>query len=271
MLIRWFLASVDLIEKFFEINFKRERFAQGANLCAVGQISLIGMLLVAAHVAVAMFGVWWVVVRPAMDYGWFAFFVVGAVATLAAVFIWSCKLVGDWKKRREEEGRRRWREERAKRWQMGDDSLPEPQKPVPMGPSFFDLAWTWMVAIKQRMCPIISWTEPVPMERSMFSKLPIHWGHMLVLILALFVAALAMNLLPLWAVTLKANWSVAGEMQCSMIGAEPISGIQINLKCGNTRALSHSRELAVYFLNHPSVKTVTCTVYEDGDAGCFLP
>ena len=152
--VAWFFLSLAIIDEFMdERGWRQSRYSEGTNLCSFVRVILLwapiivvlnllgyaAVIAVLTYLPIHLFGL--------TGYGW----IVGGLAAVVAV-IWLINVtfaaLGRSNARRRELRRR----ENLHRG-FDEREAPEPEK---KGPSFAAVLWGYVVAAKQRICPMIN-------------------------------------------------------------------------------------------------------------------
>lgn len=151
--VSWYFLSLAVIDEFFdERGWRTDRYNSGTNLCSFGKVILVwaptifllnvlvyaGLIFVLTYLPIHLFGL--------TGYGW----IIGAIVALIAI-VWLASAITEAFNRANS---RRFNERINKQsWERSATKLEEPED---KGPSFVAVMWGYLVAAKQRVCPMIN-------------------------------------------------------------------------------------------------------------------
>jgi|GEM_PF-5158551 len=267
----WFLFYLDVLNSFMDGGFRRSTVASGTNLCTVVKVSAAGMLILALYASIAAAAVW-LLLKPFQDQGLaplIGLAIIAGIVLVVKAMLAVLRLVENWGESREN----RLAEERQRqRQRMRDRQKEEESQPVQpelTDPSMFQLFREYIQAVKERFCPTVTWSEPVPVEPVwVASKLP-NFVTVLFFGIAALVVAIQVSFLGKMVTTVSANVTQVGVTQCAFAGARSKDGlVTVDLDCtGGIKAWSSSNADVIKLLNDNRA-VLQCTVYQDMEADC---
>lgn len=156
--VRWFFTCLAVIDEFAGDHGDRVyKNRHGASLCPFVRVSLIwGPLIILLHLVVYAGAIVSVTLLPIILFGFGSYITLIAGITGVIAVIWLCK--------KAEDALKQWRRRvREARWQAAIEAPESDEQPkteaVKKGPSFASVLWSYAVAAKQRVCPIINFNS----------------------------------------------------------------------------------------------------------------
>lgn len=152
--VRWFFWSLTVWDEFKDHGDSSWRYRNGTNLCHFLRVMLVWCpLVLLLNVAVYGAGVAALTALPIYFWGGTGYaYVVGALAIVVGVIISLNAL-----------------SRRLKEWERRHPPAPKPEKKkeppkvavpaAPTGPGFWQVVWQYIVASKQKVCPIITFNH----------------------------------------------------------------------------------------------------------------
>ena len=154
--VRWFLFSHMVWSEFSEISDSRSH-QQNTNLCYFVRVTLFWCpLVIILHLMMVAFAVSAVTAIPVYFYGGIGYaWILGTVAAVVGLFA-AVKTARQWQWKRTQEAQQRINRAIAEKAEKQVELLVESLKErKPVGPSFFEIVWKYLVATKQKICPTI--------------------------------------------------------------------------------------------------------------------
>lgn len=153
--VGWFFTCLAVIDEFMDEREVRVwRHRHGANLCTFMRVSLIwGPFIIALHIIVYGGAIASITYLPVHLFGFGGYaWIIGAIAGLVGT-IWLLKIAN----RAWNAMQQRQRDARRGKAFAEMSTVVEPSaEPVDKGSSFASIVWSYAVAVKQRVCPIIN-------------------------------------------------------------------------------------------------------------------
>ena len=140
---RAFRLALDIMEGFTDGDYPSHRFERGTNLCHLVRLTVIYMpLIIALHLAFAAWAIYALLVYPIMIFGAGGYFGFLGITTLATAAIVGVVILIN-----------RLRRERRR------VHAPAPPAEKDTGPGWWEIAFTWLAARKEKICPPVRFSD----------------------------------------------------------------------------------------------------------------
>ncbi len=149
---RAFFWALDIVDEF-TMREGSSRHCEATNLCYFVRVITVYLpLILALHVALVGAAVYVALVSPWALFGGIVWTVVWSLVATVIVYVkWAHPRISDWRFNRSLG--------RGKKLSDEGNEIDASEK-LARGPSLWSLMWTWMCAMKQRVCPMIQFREP---------------------------------------------------------------------------------------------------------------
>ena len=148
--VRWFFFCLALIDEFMDKrDWRVSQYRHRADLCSFMRVSLLwGPAVILLHIAFYTAAIASVTYLPVQLFGFGGYgLIIGAIVALTFA-VWLAQKVWstweDWS----------WQKQRAEALEA--ESAANEMESTQKEPSFASVVWSYMVAVKQKVCPIIN-------------------------------------------------------------------------------------------------------------------